>query len=411
MSADNKPTHSPTWLFGVTYIPFGIVGGFCGTTMPFLARKAGVEVEGIGWFGLATMIPPMLQFLYAPIIDLGPRRKHWLILVTVLGAACIAAALMMPLPARIPEFLALAVAGQLISGLVGSCNGGILAQTLPDRLRGQAGGWMNTGNLGGAALGTWVAIKMTEHGFSPTVLGLTVAAMMIVPSLAALSIIESEREKRPAAEVFGSMVREVWRTAKSRPGWTGILLCISPVGSAALVNVFGGLAKDFHATDGMVAFVNGPASAVLTAIGSLLGGYLCDRLHRRWAYVASGALTTLCGLGMMAFPLSPTNYAVGVSVYLFVSGICYAAFSAVVLEAVGRAGSGASTQYTLFTSAGNAAIGYVAWLDTRFNHVWGPKAPLITDAMLNVVGIAMFLTIFYLLRDKGEAVQPKNQVA
>jgi MFS transporter, PAT family, beta-lactamase induction signal transducer AmpG len=175
--------------------------------------------------------------------------------------------------------------------------------------------------------------------------------------------------------------------------------------------VFGGLAKDFNASDGMVAFVNGPASALLTAAGSLLGGYLCDRLHRRWAYVASGALTTMCGLGMMAFPLSPMNYAVGVSIYLFVSGICYAAFSAVVLEAVGRAGDAASTQYTLFTSAGNAAIGYVAWLDTRFNHTFGPKAPLGTDAILNVVGIVFFVAVLYLVRNRGSAAEPRDAVA
>jgi MFS family permease len=330
--------------------------------------------------------------------------------VTLLGAACVCGALMMPLPSKIGAFLALAVAGQLISGLIGSCNGGILAQTLPDSLRGQAAGWMNAGNLGGAALGTWVAIKMTEHGFAPLTLGLAVAAMMVVPSFAALWIIEDKRAPKPAAHLFVNMVREVWRVARSRPGWTGILLCISPVGSAALVNLFGGLAKDFHASDGMVAFVNGPASALLTLVGSLLGGYLCDRVHRRWAYVTSGALTAACGLVMIAFPLSPMNYAIGVSTYLFISGFCYAAFSAVVLEAVGRAGDAASTQYTLFTSAGNAAIGYVGWLDTRFNHVWGPKSPMGADAVLNILGIGMFLMVLFLLRSSG-GVQPAQQEA
>jgi hypothetical protein len=30
-----------------------------------------------------TFVPPMLQFLYAPVVDIGPKRKHWLLIVTV----------------------------------------------------------------------------------------------------------------------------------------------------------------------------------------------------------------------------------------------------------------------------------------------------------------------------------------
>ena len=65
-------------------------------------------------------------------------------------------------------------------------------------------------------------------------------------------------------------------------------------------------------------------------------------------YLLSGALTALCGLAMMVAPLSPTTYAVGVSVYLFIAGFCYAAFSAAVLETIGKGGAAASTQYALF---------------------------------------------------------------
>jgi MFS family permease len=399
--------HAPTWVFGITYIPFGIVGGFVGTTMPWMLRNAGIAVEDIGWFGLATFIPPILQFLYAPIVDLGPRRRTWLIIVSVLGAACLAGAMLVPLPSGAGLFLALVVAAQMISGLIGSCNGGLLAATLPDEKRGEAGGWMNAGNLGGGALGSWVALEMIDWKVAPLIQGLVLANMMIIPSLAALVIAEKVRERRDARELFGTMIRDVWRVASSKPGWTGILFCLSPVGTAALINYFSGLAVDYHASPGMVKFVNGWANGLLTAGGALIGGYLCDRMNRRGAYLLSGGLTALCGLAMMVAPLEPKTYAVGVCAYLFVSGFCYAAFSAMVLEAIGQAGTAASTQYTLFTSAGNAAIAYTGWLDTRFHKKWGPAGLLGMDAALNIGGIlVLFLMISFVYGWKRRPTPP-----
>ena len=51
---------------------------------------------------------------------------------------------------------------------------------------------------------------------------------------------------------------------------------------------------------------------------------------------------------MVLSPVSPMTYAVGVSVYPFITGFCYAAFSAAVLETIGKGGAAASTQYALF---------------------------------------------------------------
>src|SRR5262249_4691010 len=148
-----------------------------------------------------------------------------------------------------------------------------------------------------------------------------------------------------------------------------------------------GIAVDYRATAGMVALVNGALNGLITAGGSLAGGWLCDRMDRRGAYLASGALTAAVGIGMAPAPLSPPTYLVGVCAYFLVSGFCYAAFSAVVLEAIGRAGASASAQYALFVAAGNFAITYVGWLDTRFHHTYGPRGLLGVDAALNLGGV------------------------
>ncbi|MFI5299033.1 MAG: MFS transporter [Polyangiales bacterium] len=401
-----SPKHAPPWLFGITSIPYGIVGAFAGTTMPFLARKAGINMEDIGWFGFATMIPPMLQFLYAPIIDIGPKRKVWLVLVSILGALCLGGAMMMPLPGKVGAFMGLTVAGQLISGLVGSCNGGIISASMPDAMRGKTAGWLNTGNLTGGAIGASVSLWMTTHNVDPRYIGLALFAMMLLPSLAALAIPEPERERREAlGVVFTGMLKDVWGVVRVRKGWTGVLLCASPVGTAALLNYFSALAPDYHAPENVVVFVNGAASGLVTAAGALVGGWACDRMNRRAAYLWSGALTAIVALIMRTAPFTPQTYTIGVLTYLFVAGICYAAFSAFIFEVVGDSvGKAAATQYTLFTAAGNFAIAYVGKLDTHYHKVHGVRGVLMADAVQNIVGIVLLVALFWLVLDRHPKV-------
>ncbi|MCA1663628.1 MAG: hypothetical protein LC659_05060, partial [Myxococcales bacterium] len=204
--------------------------------------------------------------------------------------------------------------------------------------------------------------------------------------------------RRTVREVFATLWRDVSHVVRLRQGWTGMLLFSSPVGTAALLNYFAGMAADYHATAATVERVNGWFGAVVTAGGSLVGGYLCDRFSRRAMYMLSGGLTAVCALAMMAAPVSPATYAYGVTAYLFVTGLCYAGFSAVVLETIGKGGAAASTQYALFVSCGNLAINYVGFVDTRFDKGYGPRGLLGVDAAMNVFGV---IALYFLFRWLG----------
>ena len=135
------PTHRPPppWLFLFTCIPYGVAGTFSGVLMPYLAKRAHFELDSIGWFVTLLFIPSFLQFLYAPVVDFGPRRKYWLILLSFLAALSLFGALQMPLPANRNAFLAFAFAAQVFAGLISSANGGLMATLLTDAQRGKAG--------------------------------------------------------------------------------------------------------------------------------------------------------------------------------------------------------------------------------------------------------------------------------
>jgi MFS transporter, PAT family, beta-lactamase induction signal transducer AmpG len=387
--------HAPPWLYGLATLPFGVAAGFAQYAMPRFLDNIGVSHDDQSRYAALCLQPAAFQFLWAPIVDLGPRRKHWLILFSVLGALCFGAALMVDLRRELSWFVWLVVAGETLTGMTSSCLGGLMATTVPNELRGSASGWANAGNLGGAALGAGVTMWLAAHS-RPSVVALITMLMVALPSLSVLFIAEPARVARPFRVIFGGMFRSVGRTLRSRPGFIGVLICISPVGTAAMLNLFSGMGNDYRVPEPQVILITGFLGGLITGVFSLIGGYLCDRMPRRAAYLASGALTALFAFGMSLLPLTPRSYLIGVTAYLCVAGLCYASFSAMVLEIVGDAEESASTQYTLFTAASNQAIAYTTRLDGLGARRWGVIGMLRTDALANVAGIVFlaFVMLF-----------------
>ncbi len=397
-----KHKHPPPWLFGITVLPYGVVGGLQ-SLIPNIAKHHGIDFDKAGIYVSLLFIPPTFQVLYAPLIDIGPQRRHWLILMALLGAACVMGAFLMPLPEHMNAFVALAFVAQTLSGLIGACNGGLLALTMPDEKRGAAAAWYNAGNLGAAGVTTTVGIYMTEHDYEPWSIGVLLATMLVLPAFAILAVEEPKREhKRTAREVFGHTIGDIKSVLWSRSGLTGFALCLSPVGTAALINYFSGMGAAYHVSGDTVAFVSGGLSSIVTPIGSLVGGFLCDRLNRRALYLASGGLIAICGIAMALSPHNDWTYVIGVTTYNLIAGFAYAAFTAVVLETIGAGGRAAGTQYALFLSAGNAAIGYVGLIDSRFERPHSFDTVFTCDSVLELLGVAILGYAFWRLGSFGK---------
>ena len=404
MTARPKPPHP--WLFALAAVPYGVGGVFTGQIMPHFAEHAGFTLDNIGWFTTLLFVPTWLQFLYAPIIDLGMARRYWLILMAALGATCFAAASAVSIHDHTRLFLALAFAGQLLSGLVGSCCGALMATTIPDQLRGRAGAAYNVGNLAGGALVASLIMSLGDHDVPSTVIGASFYVLMLGPALAVFLIVEPTRIK--PHRVFRTMARDVSGVLFTKSGITGILLCISPVGTAALANSFTGMTRDYHASSWVVSTINGIGQAVLASIGAWIGGVLCDRHSRRAMYLLSGALTAIVGIVVALSPRTELAYAIGVSTYYLVMGLCFAAFTATALETIGHGDAAASTKYTLFTAAGNVAIAYVNLIDTQAYGHWGQStgALFATDSLLNLGGVAVLGVVFWRLGSLGARRHP-----
>jgi hypothetical protein len=84
-------------------------------------------------------------------------------------------------------------------------------------------------------------------------------------------------------------------------------------------------------------------------------------------------------------------YYLYVMMYAFITGMGYAAFTAVTLEAIGR--GAVATKYSIFASLSNTPIAYMGLLNTQFYQDSGSNAGLYSDAFMGILGILIFFVI------------------
>jgi MFS family permease len=124
-------------------------------------------------------------------------------------------------------------------------------------------------------------------------------------------------------------------------------------------------------------------------VGCLGGGYVCQRINARVAYAIFGAVMAATTAAMAISPFTPEMYVTYNIAYAFVTGLSYAAFSALVFDAIGHEGH-AATKYNGFASLSNTPIWYVGLVLATAETHWGPSGMLYTESGLGLLGIAVF---------------------
>jgi PAT family beta-lactamase induction signal transducer AmpG len=408
----------------VLTLPFGLAVGFAQIAVPFVLRARGIDMTLIATVSNVSQLPHIAKPFWSPALDSGPRRRSWYFGSVAVTAATLAATALVPPSttehvgpvALIWVFTAILLVAQAAVATSSSAVLAMMAVTVPDEARGRASGWQTAGNLAGTATGGALVAWMIDHVSARTtavVLG-TVCALCAIP---AAFIDEEPLPKRSAWRLVVDLVKEIGRTLRSRDGWTGMLICLSPVGTGALTGLFAALARDYapddHGAEVLVVYVTGVLGGIVNAAGSLLGGYIADRMNRRLAYVLFGGVTALSAVAMMLSPANPASFAVGCLAYTFANGLCYAAFYAFLLELLGRR-DGVTTQLALYVGASNMAITYVTWFDGLSydwakslapSSTWAPRAGMLgMDALMSFLGIGVLsLMMLYVRRSRARS--------
>ena len=395
MSTENTPpaprgTHPIVFLFLI--LPFGIMSGYLTVTVAYLLSHAGISTEKIATLIAVSYIPHTWKFLWAPVADTTLSRKAWYMLACAASAFGLFATGVLPaVESSIPMLTAIVLASNVAVTFLSMAVESLMAYSTSEEEKGRAGGWFQAGNLGGGGLGGGAGLWIAGHLPGAWLPGAVLAAVCLLCCIALAFVPEPEAVHRSGGtwRNMGAVVKDLWHVARSRRGYLGLLICFLPIGSGAASNLWSSIAGDWHATADTVAMVNGAMSGLVAAAGCIAGGYACDRMDRKAAYGLFGVLMALCAVAMALAPRTPATYVWFVMIYSFISGLTYAGFSAVVLEAIGH--GAAATKYSLFASLSNMPIAYMTavegWAHTR----WGGSVMLYSEAVIGLAGLLTFI--------------------
>ena len=381
-------------VFLVLILPYGVMAGYLTVTIVYLLTQAGVPVEAAATLVALSYIPHTWKFLWAPIPDTTLSRKTWYLLAAAVSALGIYATGIIPAAVEsLPLLTGVVLIANVAVTFLGMSVESLMAYASPDHAKGRAAGWFQAGNLGGQGLGGGAGLWMAQDFSAPWMAGAVLAAMCLTCCVATRFVSEPQRMPRAPKyyQTLAGVVRDLWRVARSRRGFLGLLICFLPIGTGAASNLWSAVADDWHASAQTVALVTGVLSGIVSAAGCLVGGYACDRMNRKSAYALYGVLMAASAVAMALAPRSEPMYVAFTLLYAFISGLTYAGFSAVALEAIGR--GAAATKYNLFASLSNIPIGYMTWVDGWAAARWGVGGMLYVEALVGVLALFLFVAV------------------
>ncbi len=393
------PSSNPVaYLFLV--LPYGIANGFCSITLPFVLVRNGFSVAAAASVVALGLSANLWRFAGAPIVDLTLSLRRWFLLGL---AACVLTLLglgLMPLQTDTAVLLTVvAFISQVGANLVIIPVGGFIAHTVPEEAKGRAAGWYQAGNLGGTGLGGGAGVWMASQ-YSFFAASVLLGAMMLISAFALRFV----PDVRPiAGETVSYRIRAMGRDLldlmRTPIGLLTTILVTSPIGSGAMNNLWSAVAPDWHTGANTVALVTGILNGILSAIGCVAGGWITDRAGRWWAYFGSGIAIGLVAVAMALAARTSSAFSTWVLCYAFAGGVAYAAFSAIVLLAIGR--GAASTKYAILSSFGNLPVIYVTALDGWAHDRFGSAGMLFIEAGAGIVCVGLAAIAVCLLKRKG----------
>jgi len=388
----HRQVHPIVFMF--LYLPFGVMGGYVTVALAYLYSKAGIPVAQVAALVAVGIVPHTWKFVWAPLVDATLSRKTWYLIASIFSAAGILATGLVPVQAaRLPLLTVVILVSNFAVTFLGMATESLMAYGTAPELKGRASGWFQAGNLGGMGFGggagLWLAQRLPAQWMASAILAC--ACLLCCLGLCFLSEPASTIREAKLRRTFVSLFRDVWSVVKSRLGFLALFLCLLPIGSGAAANLWSAVAGDWHATADTVALVTGVLGGLLSAVGCLIGGWLCDRMDRKAGYVLYGVLQATCAVGMAFAPRTQPMYVFWTCLYAVITGLTYAGFSAFTLEAMGT--GAAATKYNLFASLSNAPIYCMTLIDGWAYARRGAAGMLNTEAAICILGMLLFVAV------------------
>lgn len=380
------------------FMPMGITNGYIVVSLAYLLSQAGVSVGAIAALVGLGLLPQTWRALWSPLVDTTLTVRAWYLIAAAMSGVLMAiTAFIPPVPANLGWIELLCVGFSLSATFTTISGSSLMAHGTSEDEKGRAGGWSQAGNLGGTGLGGGVGLWLAQHApvwISGTALGLLCTAT----ALALLFIAEPQAGHR-VRSFTGSLAnvgRECWALLSTARGGLVFFLMLLPIGVGAAQNLWSAVANDWHASADAVAAVNGVLGGVAAMVGCFIGGWICDKIDRKTAYVLFGLVIAAATVAMALAARTQDMFVVFVLLYALLSGVCYAGYAAVVFETIGK--GAAATKANVLSGISNVPLIYAGIFDGWGHDRWGSDGLLYTDAALSVAGVMVFIAVALTVR-------------
>jgi PAT family beta-lactamase induction signal transducer AmpG len=382
------------WVFGLLIAPMAVLSnGVIGGALFYLLLKQGVGAGRASGIVAFLNLPQTIYFLWSPITDFFIRRRTWLMVAASAAALAMLAAFHRSSLAS-PWAVALMFLSACLGQLVVAGSGGMMGTLQSEVNRRRAGSFYQSGSLAFGALAIFVLVSLSQR-VELGLLGWIMAAMIALPSLAALAAPEQktvgEFDFKKTFARIGHEFKGTFLRWKAIPYTLSMLF---PMCSGSMIQLLPGLAHNYGISDQQVAWINGLGGAMLVSAGALSASLIPARMRAPEVYMISGIVNAATLVLLWQGPLKPWVYFSGTILFLFTVGAAYALFTAVVLEFLGGSGKSGSSRYSIINSMGNVPVVYMAYIDGASSERWGPRAASGADAILSVIGASILLAWF-----------------
>jgi MFS family permease len=388
----------PFYIFSLT-IPTGLSQGFVTVALPYILTQHGFSVAQSATVVALGFSANVWRFLWGPIVDISLSLKKWFWISLVL---CTVSLLLLCFNSFNIKEQAFLTAIVFISQVAGTFMllpiNAFMAKCIKETEMGKASGWYQAGNLVGVGAGGGAGLWFTTH-YNVQIAGTVLCATSVLFALVILLIKDVPHEKgKTMLNELAGLGKDILSMIRVPAALVVILLLLMPIGTGAAANLWSAIAKDWNTGADTVALVTGVLSGFVSAIGCVAGGFVIDRWGNWAAYLGSGILCAFVTFGMAIMPLEPYVYIAGVLAYTFGIGLVNAAFTSVILYAVGK--RNVATKYSLLASIGNLPVVYMTAFDGWAHDKYNSKYMLLMEAAAGVLCVIIFLIILRAMMNK-----------
>jgi MFS transporter, PAT family, beta-lactamase induction signal transducer AmpG len=372
----------PVWLMGLTNLSYGLYGGVVAFAIPQLLAGRHVPEPSIAGLTAFAFTPGFWAFLFSPILDVRFSRRWYAVVLAVFASLTLVVAFL-----NLDRLILLEVvltAGFFAAYLYQSALGGWLSTITSEAEEKTLSVWITIGNVGGFGIMAIGCNQLVSH-LSPLSVALTLAASILLPTLAFPFMQAPGPDRRLASESFPQFFGDLIALVKRREVLIAVILFVAPAGTFSLTNFLGGRGDDFHASPGFVGLVGGVGVAAGGIVGCLIFPLLSKLMSLRALYLAVGVVGALCTLGLIFLPHTPASYAIVLITENLFQSLAITVSMGIIFETIGRDNPLASTTFCFIGSAYGVPISYMLYVDAfGFEH-GGIAGSLAIDAIAGIL--------------------------